>query len=1356
MATTITNLTELQAMENDLAEDYVLGQNIDASASAALNGGLGFDPIGSSGSKFTGSFDGGGYTINDLTINRPTENYVGLFGYVDDAAGNFSNVGLVDCTISGEQFVGALIGYIDISGTMAISDCYSTGTVAAVDGSVGGLLGYHNAASLTDCYSTCSVTATGGANDVSEVGGLVGNTRYTVTQCYATGDVTATSDGDIEEVGGLLGLISPDATVSKSYATGNVSVTAGARAQGIGGAFGFYTSSGKASDCYARGSVTVSVGNTTWGDIGGFVGVVDDVGAVIDDCYSTGALTVTEGVSDVGGFCGDNYGTITNCFWDATTSGQATSDGGTSKTTAQMKTESTFTDAGWDFSTIWQIDAVQNNGYPSIIDVGTAPTVTTQAVSSIAGTTATGNGNITALGSPYPTAHGVCYNTTGSPTTADDTTDEGAAAATGAFTSNMTGLSINTKYYVKAYAANAVDTSYGSEVNFTTLGVPTITTQTCESVVGATATGRGEITVIGNPTPTAHGHCWNTSADPTTANSVVDNGAASVIGTFISSITGLTPGTGYYTRAYATNTQGTVYGANVYFVAPTTGIGGRAGYTWGESSNLRSFDANALERQYIHTGDVDDTPVNGATTAPISSNYMYDHVAAADPHTGYVLESLFNADTFLYASTDNTPVATSPANVLAALSGHAGAAFAWNSQNLTGIPIIFGDSTYLRIGDGGTTSHSLDSEDDLMVTGILEVDGGAYFNSFISMSANQKIHVTQGGSSLLMGDNNQIGFGGGTDGYLVYATADANAKMLHWRFPSSGQDAYNVPVLAGLGATGVITDLGLFDGVTQPAVALIEKDAKYTSASDATADTTDRDELGDVGAFASAVVGDIVRIISGDNVTAGWYWITSVAGANDSVTLDRDFASGDSTNVAYLAYHEFTMLSADGICTAITDGAPTDAGIEIDRDGWIKLDVGNNLLYARSQATWHHWTPDGGSPSFAQLTTTDVSSLCDAKAVFNSWGAVFGDAYYLFMRSDYSAYVASLNSNYLDLSGNTGIRWRVSDVGIIAGMTKDAFTLYPQIVANHGVVIGGDHLYLPETTAAITTPAKGALWLDTDDSNLHLYDTAERIIVSLTATQTLTNKTLTSPVINGTISTTGLTLPAHSVSGILAMGANNITLDASQTVDGRDLSVDGAKLDLIEAEADVTDATNVNSSGAVMESDYTTKGDTMAATGASTPVRIAVGTDTHVWTADSGEAAGVKWAAATGGSTIVWKDASTRALNLTNVTSEVSYTDLDLTSDTSASATAAIVGVSIHLNTAPSVGDSHVMMRKNGLTPTYMPTLTAEAALGDGSDMRIMEYIVGLDNGQVMEYRVYVGDTGGDINVTIDVYGYIE
>ncbi|MBA7569211.1 hypothetical protein ES708_10949 [subsurface metagenome] len=107
--------------------------------------------------------------------------------------------------------------------------------------------------------------------------------------------------------------------------------------------------------------------------------------------------------------------------------------------------------------------------------IGVTPTVTTQAVSDIIGITATGNGNITDLGAPNPTAHGVCYNTTGWPRITDDKTNEGAASEIGAFTTNMTELVLGTSYYVRAYATNAAGTSYGNEVSFTTLvAIPSV------------------------------------------------------------------------------------------------------------------------------------------------------------------------------------------------------------------------------------------------------------------------------------------------------------------------------------------------------------------------------------------------------------------------------------------------------------------------------------------------------------------------------------------------------------------------------------------------------------------------------------------------------------------------------------------------------------------------------------------------------------------------------------------------------------------------------------------------------------------------------------------------------------------
>jgi len=193
-------------------------------------------------------------------------------------------------------------------------------------------------------------------------------------------------------------------------------------------------------------------------------------------------------------------------------------------------------------------------------------TVSTQAVTSITTTTATGNGNITSLGSSNPTSYGVCWNTGGTPTISDNTTNEGATSSTGAFTSNITSLNASTTYYVRAYATNLGGTSYGVQVSFTTLATPpTVSTQAVTSITSTTATGNGNITSLGIPNPTSHGFCWNTSGNPTNADYFVDNGGISVTGNYLSPLTDLAPGTTYYVRAYAVNEAGTAYGKSVTF-----------------------------------------------------------------------------------------------------------------------------------------------------------------------------------------------------------------------------------------------------------------------------------------------------------------------------------------------------------------------------------------------------------------------------------------------------------------------------------------------------------------------------------------------------------------------------------------------------------------------------------------------------------------------------------------------------------------------------------------------------------------------------------------------------------------------
>lgn len=378
----ITNVNELQAMNNDLAGTYWLANDIDATATAGWNGGAGFLPIGNAGTKFTGSFNSLGHTISDLFINRPATDFIGLFGYTNGAT--ITDCALTDVDITGDDWLGGLIGYAN---NTIINGSYVTGAIGVGVGSayVGGFAGQMEGCTVTSCYSTATIN---GSTTSSYVGGFVGSegqsTANTFTNCYATGNVTANTiiggfvgqcygrgtiytscyaRGDVTSagaagnyMGGFAGGNSSldDTAFSECYAIGDVSSTNGT--WGIGGFAGDFNDIFTVSDCYARGDVTAVNGQA----VGGFIGYCKE--SIITDAYSTGAVT---GSLDVGGFCGDKAtATITDCFWDTQTSGQAASDGGTGKTTAQMKTKATFTDVNWDFIVIWFINGITNDGYP--------------------------------------------------------------------------------------------------------------------------------------------------------------------------------------------------------------------------------------------------------------------------------------------------------------------------------------------------------------------------------------------------------------------------------------------------------------------------------------------------------------------------------------------------------------------------------------------------------------------------------------------------------------------------------------------------------------------------------------------------------------------------------------------------------------------------------------------------------------------------------------------------------------------------------------------------------------------------------------------------------------------------------
>ncbi|WP_268236233.1 beta strand repeat-containing protein, partial [Halopseudomonas oceani] len=249
--TVIQNVEQLQAMRNNLSANYLLGNNIDATATASWNGGAGFVPVGNATYAYTGVFDGLGYSINGLTINRPNTNNVGLFGSVVN--GQISNVGLTNAVIIGRYYVGGLVGHF-VSGY--IRESYVTGRVSGIM-FVGGLAGELSNVSIKQSYSAADVTGSD-----SYIGGLVGliDEHSRIEDSYATGQVSGTTSS----IGGLIGYNT--GSITNSY--WNTDTSGQTNAVGIGssaGATGLTTAQMLQADSFTGWDIDAQGGTgTVW------------------------------------------------------------------------------------------------------------------------------------------------------------------------------------------------------------------------------------------------------------------------------------------------------------------------------------------------------------------------------------------------------------------------------------------------------------------------------------------------------------------------------------------------------------------------------------------------------------------------------------------------------------------------------------------------------------------------------------------------------------------------------------------------------------------------------------------------------------------------------------------------------------------------------------------------------------------------------------------------------------------------------------------------------------------------------------------------------------------------------------
>jgi len=326
---------------------------------------------------FTGTFDGGGHTIRNLTIDATsgTCSFVAMFGYLSNAA--VSNLTLEKTRILGHprstSIVAPLAGYAYDTAftnsrsveTTAVGLNYVAGLIATTNGSQG-----QNMA-ITNCSAQAALTCD------SMGGGLIGYAvRSNVSHCWAEGAISIFTATTASKLGGLVG----GATyVNLSESWADTALLFVSQEKGLDETGGFVGSleASSCSNCYAKGAI-VAAADLTY-DVGGFAGMSS--GSQIAYCYSLGRVHSTTAIP--AGFLGfDEYyypSTYTACFWDTTTSGTTNGEGASGSAdpagisgypTNIMKLLGNYTTVGWDFvdetangtADIWTM--IENETYP--------------------------------------------------------------------------------------------------------------------------------------------------------------------------------------------------------------------------------------------------------------------------------------------------------------------------------------------------------------------------------------------------------------------------------------------------------------------------------------------------------------------------------------------------------------------------------------------------------------------------------------------------------------------------------------------------------------------------------------------------------------------------------------------------------------------------------------------------------------------------------------------------------------------------------------------------------------------------------------------------------------------------------
>ena len=305
---TVTSAEGLKNIAKLVNEEWKLGINITLTAAIDLKG-IDWTPIGIDyNHQYTGTFNGNGKTITGLTVTG-SDQYAGLFGYIG-SGGTVKNVVLEGVQIESDNDMSD-VGGVAGQSYGNIENCSVSGSVSVsgTNSIAGGVVGYQTGGSITGCSSSATVNAGGVA------GGVVGlaDGGATLTACYATDNVTIESSGTGSYfAGGVVGIN----TVSTLKA------------------------------CYAWGSVTGSGSGTVY--VGGVTGS-NDLGTLTACYHAKGTVSGPAGTT--GGVTGRNYKffndpVITACYWGSNPdTGIGYNEGGSTTIETTKVTDGDWTEA---------------------------------------------------------------------------------------------------------------------------------------------------------------------------------------------------------------------------------------------------------------------------------------------------------------------------------------------------------------------------------------------------------------------------------------------------------------------------------------------------------------------------------------------------------------------------------------------------------------------------------------------------------------------------------------------------------------------------------------------------------------------------------------------------------------------------------------------------------------------------------------------------------------------------------------------------------------------------------------------------------------------------------------------------